>query len=251
MFKETAIHKSSIEDDKISIRNNSERNKVEFSEAKRDFVADDTEIMNYNKLLETTDAKMERLDEKFELGKYNAPLYANHPMRLKVIQEANKLFKNVDGYIETRNLTLATNLNKSRGHFGEIIRGIRAERAGYSVEAFGKYVNGRETDIDLLLKDKKSNQYIWLENKEVHSGISNNIEFKHKIDKMSKALDYGVLDSDNQYIRPDKAVFMNSGTISENAKEYARQKNVYIYDNVKSNKMTERILQDIKQERDL
>lgn len=207
--------------------------------------ASDKEISNYEKLAENSDDKLQRLEERFEVEKYDADLYKNYPSRLNVINQADKLFKEVDGYIETKNLTLSSNDNKSKGHFGEIIRGIRAERAGHSVEAFGKYVNNRETDIDLLLKNKSTGEVTWLENKEVHSGISNDNDFKVKIDKMANAVKYGAMDSDNNLIKPNKAIFMNSGSITENAKTYAQEKNVQIYDNVKSNKQAEQILQNI------
>jgi len=216
------------------------------SEADSKLTASDKEISNYEKLTENPDDKIQRLEERFEAEKHDAELYKNYPSRLNVINQADKLFKDVDGYVETKNLTLASNDNKARGHFGEIVRGIRAERAGYSVESFGKYVNNRETDIDLLLQDKSNGESVWLENKEVYSGISNDADFKNKIDKMSNALDYGALDSDGNLIKPEKAVFMNSGSISENAKLYAQEKNIEIFDNVKSNKQAENILRNIR-----
>lgn len=215
-------------------------------DSKSSLMATDKEISNHNKLTENDTDKSQRLEERFNAEKYEAKLYENHPSRLNVIDQADKLFKNVDGYLETRNLTLSSNMNKARGHFGEIVRGIRAERAGYSVEAFGKYVNNRETDIDLLLKNKDNGKLTWLENKEVHSGISNDNDFKVKIDKMSNAIKHGVVDADNNFIKPDKAVFMNSGSISENAKLYAKERNVEIFDNVKSNKQAEEILKEIR-----
>lgn len=219
---------------------------TKLSESDNKLTASDKEISNYEHLSENIDAKLQRLDERFEVEKHEATLYKDYPSRLNIIGQADKLFKDTDGYLETRNLTLSSNDNKSRGHFGEIIRGVRAENAGYSVEAFGKYVNNRETDIDLLLKDKSSGSEIWLENKEVGSGISNDNDFKIKIDKMSKALEYGAMDDMGNLIKPDKAIFMNSGSISENAKLYAEEKKVSIYDNVKSNKQTEEILQKIR-----
>jgi hypothetical protein len=219
---------------------------TKLTETDNKLTALDQEISNYEKLSESMDDKLHRLEERFEAEKYEAKLYKDYPSRLNIIDQADKLFEDVDGYIETRNLTLSSNDNKSRGHFGEIIRGIRAEKARYTVEAFGKYVNNRETDIDLFLKDKSSGKEVWLENKEVHSGITNDNEFKNKIDKMSNALEYGVMDAKNYLIKPDKAVFMNSGSISENAKLYAKEKNIEIFDNVKSNKQAEEILRKIR-----
>lgn len=218
---------------------------TKLTEIDNKLTASDKEISNYEKLTENSDDKLQCLDERFESEKFDATLYKDYPSRLKVIDQADKLFKDVDGYIETRNLTLSSNDNKSRGHFGEIIRGIRAERAGYKVEAFGKYVNNRETDIDLLLKNNTSGERVWLENKEVYSGISNNNEFKNKIDKMSHAVEYGAMDSTNNLIKPDKAIFMNSGSVTESAKAYAQEKNIQIFDNVKSNKQSEQILRNI------
>lgn len=228
--------------------NNSE--KIDIKESKKlklndNLTASDKEISNYEKLTDCNN-RLKELEEHFEREKYDAKLYKNHPSRLNIIKQADKLFKGVDGYTETKNLTLSSNDNKSRGHFGEIIRGIRAERAGYKVEAFGKYVNNRQTDIDLLLKDKDSKKLIWLENKEVYSGITNDSDFKTKIDKMANALRYGVIDGNQNFIKPNKAVFINSGPISENAKLYARERDVEIYDNVKSNRQTEEVLKKIK-----
>ncbi len=242
---ETIMSKVFEEGTKYQSNDYSKIKEIKLTKMGNKLTASNKEISNYEKITGNMDNKLQELEKHFGTEKHDANLYKNNPSRLNIINQADKSFKNVDGYIETRNLTLSLNDNKSRGHFGEIVRGIRAERAGYSVEAFGKYVNNRETDIDLLLKDNSSGKHVWLENKEVFSGISNDNDFKNKINKMSKALDNGAMDSNGNLIEPNKAVFMNSGSITENAKLYAKEKNVEIFDNVKSNKQAEEILKTI------
>ena len=204
---------------------------TKLTEVDNKLTASDKEISNYEKLAESMDDKLQRLGERFETEKHDALLYQDYKPRLRFIEKADALLAPADGYIQTRDMTLANSLSKAKGHFDEIVRAYTAKNAGYEVDMIGKNVVTPmgKTDIDVLLTNNDNGQKLWLENKRYdNTDISLDDKFRTKIDKMSSALEHGAMDRNNNLIKPDKAIFMSSGHISESAKIYAQSKGVMI-----------------------
>ena len=225
---EIAIQKVFQEHTKVS-------DTAKISEMNKPFEATNKEIGNYEKLIENSKEKLEQLDEKFEKKKADSLLYKEYHPRLNFIAKADRILSDVDGYKETRDMTLANNLSKAKGHFHEITRAFTAKNAGYNVDMIGKNVVTPEgkTDIDLLLTNKENGYKLWIENKKYdNTDITLDEKFRTKIDKMASALKNGAMDSQHNLIKPDKAIFLSSGNINESAKAYAQSKGVMVFDNV-------------------
>ncbi len=172
------------------------------------------------------------LEERFEKLKVSAPLYENHPQRLKWIEKFDNAIGKVPGYLETRGKTLSENVHSARGAFAELARANKIQEAGLDLKGIGKEVhtNFGKTDIDILA-ESKNGRNIWIENKDVEN-ISRDKDFGLKIAKMEDGLKNGAIDKEGNRIKIDDALFVNKGNISQEAIEYAKSRGIHIKENM-------------------
>jgi len=143
--------------------------------------------------------------------------------------------KDVNGLSTNLRHMKGENIQSGRGRFMEIERAYKQQQEnGEKVVSIGKVVEVPGyggTDIDVLV-EKSPGEGKWIENKHVKN-ISCDDSFKNKIDKMSAAATQG-LKVDGLKIK--ETVFVNSGSITDQAKAYADGKGVTILDNWKHSK---------------
>lgn len=142
--------------------------------------------------------------------------------------------KNVEGLDTNLRHMKGENVQSGRGRFMEIERAFKQHENGEKVISIGKVVEVPGfggTDIDILV-EKSPGQGKWIENKHVKE-ISCDDSFKNKIDKMAAAVNQ---DLEVNGLKIKEAVFVNSGSITEQAKSYAENKGVTILDNWKHSK---------------
>ncbi len=201
-----------------------------YMESQGNLEADDKEISKYENI--TKENRGEKESSRFDTEKHNAPFLNSH--KIRVVNASDKLFGDVDGYTQLKDKLLANNENMSKGHFAEIARAMKLKKIGYDTEAFGAKVPMlKNTDIDILARNSATGESMWVENKQV-GNISLDDKFKRQIDNMQLAKKSGVVLKDGSFFQPDKAVFVNSGDITQSAKEYASSRGVEIADNMKN-----------------
>lgn len=182
------------------------------------------------------DGDIREIDHKdymrnFESNAMDKPLYRDNSERMRLIQkQIYPVLKGVAGFKQVLERTLSKNPDSARGFLAELVNARRAHRAGLEVLEMDKTAfsdAGEKTDIDLYAKTPGGN-YIVIENKDCRSGISLTEDFKREIDLTMKTL----VDNNGKIIRKDASVYLNNGPITDNAKQYAKERNVHIKENM-------------------
>lgn len=169
--------------------------------------------------------------DNFESNAMDKPLYRDNSERMRLIQkQIYPVLKGVTGFKQVLERTLSKNPDSARGFLAELVNARRAHRAGLEVLEMDKTAFSdaeEQTDVDLYTKTPGGN-YIAIENKDCRSGISLTKDFKREIDLLSN----DIYDNDRKIIPKIASVFINNGPITDNAKRYAKERNVHIKENM-------------------
>lgn len=229
---EATANTALTESAKMKSTDHSKFKENKLTETDSKLAASDKEISNYEKIIDNGDDKLRHLEERFEAEKQDAPFLNDH--KLRVVRSADNIFNDTKGYPELKNKLLANNENMSKGHFAEVARAIKLDKIGFETIEFGaKIPLLKNTDIDIFAKNRITGESLWVENKNVKS-ISLDDKFRRQIDNMSFAKENGVILKDGTFVKPDRAIFVNSGDVTSAAKDYANTHGVEIADNMKN-----------------
>lgn len=189
------------------------------------------EALRPEKSVEVEEINHEERIKTFKSIAVEKPFYRENPDKMELLlKEIHPALKNVKKFYDVLWKTTSENVDSARGFFAELETALEAYKAEFKVLELDKTIyseDGRRTDLDILL-ETPAGKHIAIENKDCKSGISKTQDFMREIDILSQDF----YDSNGKLISINAAVFINNGSISENAMQYAKERNVHIKENM-------------------